>query len=99
MKIRMKTNLGTVHAKAIGADAATCRSGEELTVSDAAGRWLVDRRMADELPDELPEQAEPPAVQMKAVPPSEPMHPQVSKSNRPPIQRSRPFKQTPYKEE
>lgn len=97
MKVRMRTNIGTVHAKAIGVDAGKCKSGEEVVVDETAGKWLVDRKMADELPDEDQMRAVP-VEPMRAVP-GESMHPHVPKSNRPPVQRSKPFeKQTSDKE-
>lgn len=50
MKVRMRTNLGTVHAAAIGVKASECLQGMEPEVSEDAGQWLVKRRMADEVP-------------------------------------------------
>lgn len=65
MKVKMRTNLGTVDASAIGVDAKQCRDGMVTEVSDAAGQWLVKRRFADELPEI---HAVPPQP-MQAVPP------------------------------
>jgi hypothetical protein len=59
MKVRMITNLGTVHAGLIGVDPTKCQDGMEVDVNDAAGQWLVRNRKAV-------------AVEVKAVPP-EPM--------------------------
>lgn len=64
MKIRLRTNLGTIHAQAIGLCAAECLAGTELDVGDDSGDWLVKQRKADEVMVAVPPEP------MKAVPPA-----------------------------
>lgn len=70
MRIRMRTNLGTVHAKEIGVNAGECQAGNETVVNDDAGRWLVKNRLADEIPpDEHSDMHAVPTSTIDAIPP------------------------------
>lgn len=64
MKVRMRTNLGTIDAASIGVDAAKCRAGMEPDVNTEAAQWLIGRRMANAVMHAVPPEP------MQAVPPA-----------------------------
>lgn len=87
MKVRMRTNLGTNDAAALGLKWAECQDGMQVKVPDAVGTHLVSRRMADELPDieAVPPptmHAVPPAA-MHAVPPTKEAKPEPKPESKP----------------
>lgn len=79
MKVRFRTNLGSIDAGRIGVDYKRCTYRAEVDVSDDAGKWLVANGIADSLekpvivavgkPAEIQAVPEPLAVES---PPAEP---------------------------
>lgn len=47
MIIRLKVNLGSHDASAIGVDFQQCQQGMTPEVSDSAGEWLISRGIAE----------------------------------------------------
>jgi len=47
MKVKMRTNLGSVHAAEIGLDYKDCLAGKVVEVSDKAATWLIETGKAE----------------------------------------------------
>ena len=70
MKVRFRTNLGSIDAANLGLDHRECQYGKVVAVSDAVGKVLTDRGIAEAVEETVKGAAKTPAITAPAAEPS-----------------------------